>query len=311
MLGVSGVVTWKVNPTYMLMYHISFSPRSLWWSFTNGLFFYTLIVVRKITFLYAADCTSDLPLSSSSWKVRPANLPPLGYLRKANSMRSVQLILEDNDTIVNPSTRRSYFLKEMGGLENNEDILRSHLPAHLGLLHPEFGRKFISSLYLLLQLLARKNRKKNRASRFWKILYSTAIARIARGCSFAYLKEHFAKYRTQLLGRTPPSTKKFIVYESDKNGEHLDDYELLAQIKKQTRLLREGRNTSPSTWFTADVHDHDSMPTYPELPAFFSATLGLPSLPYLSSSAITAAPTKDDGLAHNQQGGSSDGADIR
>lgn len=151
----------------MLMYHISFSPRFLWWPFTNRLFFYTLIVVKKITFLYAADCTSALPLSSSSWKVRPANLPPLGYLRKAGSMGPVQLILEENDIIVNlPPAAPRYFLKEMGGLENNEDILRSHLPAHLGLLHPGFGRKFISSLCLLLQLLARKTRKKNRASRF-------------------------------------------------------------------------------------------------------------------------------------------------
>lgn len=51
-------------------------------------------------------------------KVRSANLPRLGYLRKAGSMGSVQLIL-----VVNPSICCFCFLKEMGGLESNEDIL--------------------------------------------------------------------------------------------------------------------------------------------------------------------------------------------
>lgn len=144
MVGVSGIVTWKVN------------QMCLCTIFCLALFL-LYIVVKRISFLYAAVAPQISLYPALHEKSAQRTYHVWAIFEWACSIGPVQLILEDNITIVTLSTRRSYFLKEMGGLENNEDILWSHQPAHLGLLDPGFGRKYLYLLCLLLRLLAKKN----------------------------------------------------------------------------------------------------------------------------------------------------------
>lgn len=197
----------------------------------------------------------NLPIPTLYVKSAPATYYIRSVFNFARQMSPCLLVLEDIETIVNPSTR-SYFFNEVDGLENNDGILMVASTNYLDRLDPgltkrpsRFDRKYLFPLpneeeRRLYAEYWREKLKSNSNVEYPKILCAP-IAKITNDFSFAYMQEAFVSSLLE-LARRRTSNLVDIVEElalDDGGEDDLDQYVLWRVFKKQVKILREDMDT--------------------------------------------------------------------
>ncbi|KAL8733498.1 MAG: hypothetical protein Q9166_002125 [cf. Caloplaca sp. 2 TL-2023] len=172
--------------------------------------------------------------------------------QKARATAPCLLILEDEDSLITPSTR-SYFLNEVDGLEKNDGVLMVGSTNYLNLLDPSVSRRpsRFDRKYLFP---APSTPQRTQYCQYWRAKLASKnpdiqlpeelcpkIAEITDKFSFAYMKEAFVVTLLGLLVGRKNIVGKDVVEGAVEKGWHWDfeKLPLWREMKKQVMILRE------------------------------------------------------------------------
>lgn len=217
----------------------------------NSLHGRSLLIDFPAALMHSLSDIKDSSIPALYVKSAPNTYDIRNVFTKARYMAPCMLILEDIDTIVTARSR-SYFFNEVDGLENNDGIFMVASTNHLDRLDPglssrpsRFDRKYLfpmpSEEERVLYCDYWRGKLKNKPTIKFPKLLSPAIAALTDGFSFAYLKEAFVASLLIIAGRRAEESFRT---GNDNDKDHLDDYELWREIKKQIKLLRDDMDSS-------------------------------------------------------------------